>query len=46
MRVSLIEFGIAFNPASYFFSPTDIVQSKELEPGTKIIALKAWEFEV
>jgi hypothetical protein len=33
-------------PATYFSSPMAIVDSEELEPSAKLIALKQWEFEI
>jgi len=34
------------NPATYFSSPMEIVETEKLQTGAKLIALKQWEFEV
>lgn len=34
------------NPATYFSSPMDIVDSEQLQASAKLVALKQWEFEV
>lgn len=34
------------NPATYFSSPMEIVESDKLESNAKYLALKRWEFEI